>query len=148
VYFAVHLYQTRLAPSGQAPEINGWLLEGKEYKSLHQDEKPILVHFWATWCKICKLEQGSINNLSKKYHVITLASQSGSFAEVKKFQMENALEFPVIVDQNGAFAKQWGVVGFPSSFIVDENNNIRFVEVGFTTEIGLRLRLWLAKYFV
>ncbi|MDH3325267.1 MAG: protein disulfide oxidoreductase [Gammaproteobacteria bacterium] len=146
VYYAVHLYQTRLTPSGTAPEISGWMLEGKAFESLHASSKPVLVHFWATWCKVCKLEQGSINSLSQDYNVITLASQSGSFSEVKKFQIDNDLKFPIIVDQNGSLAKQWGVVGFPSSFVVDENNEIRFVEVGFTTEIGLKLRLWLAKY--
>ena len=148
VYYAVHLYQTRLAPKGQAPEISGWLIKGEAFKSLHQQEKPLLVHFWATWCKVCKLEQGSINNLSEDYNVVTLASQSGSFSEVATFQKENDLKFPIIVDQNGVFARQWGVVGFPSSFVIDKNNNIRFVEVGFTTEIGLRLRLWFSKYLV
>jgi len=147
VYFAVHLYQTRLAPSGQAPEIKGWLLEGKTFDGLYQHDKPILVHFWATWCKVCEFEESSINNIAQDYHVITLASQSGSFSEVKKFQKENALNFPIIVDQSGVLAKEWGIVGFPSSFVVDEKNNIRFVEVGFTTELGLRLRLWFAKYF-
>lgn len=147
VYFAIHLYQTRLAPSGQAPEIKGWLVEGKPFESLHGHEKPILVHFWATWCGVCELEEGSINSIAQDYHVITLASQSGSFSEVKKFKLENELTFPVIVDQTGVLAKEWGVVGFPSSYIIDESNEIRFVEVGFTTELGLRLRLWFAKYF-
>ena len=148
VYFAVHLYQTRLVPSGQAPEIKGWLIEGKAFEGLRQHEKPVLVHFWATWCKVCKLEQGSINNIAQDYNVITLASQSGSFSQVQEFQKKNGLNFPIIVDQNGLLAKEWGVVGFPSSFIVDENNDIRFVEVGFTTEMGLKLRLWVAKFFL
>lgn len=147
VYFAIHLYQTRLAPSGQAPEITGWLIEGKQFESLRGHDKPILVHFWATWCKVCKLEESSINSIAKDYPVITLASQSGGFSEVKKFKAEHGLSFPVIVDQSGILAKEWGVVGFPSSFIVDENNDIRFVEVGFTTELGLRLRLWFASVF-
>jgi hypothetical protein len=33
----------------------------------------------------------------------------------------------------------------PASFIIDAEGNIRFVEIGFTTEMGLRLRLWLAQ---
>lgn len=146
VYFAVHLYQTRLAPTGQAPEIKGWLIEGKAFDGLRQHEKPLLVHFWATWCKVCKLEESSINNIAQDYHVVTLASQSGGFSEVKKFQQEHGLKFPIIVDQSGQLAKEWGVVGFPTSFIIDANNDIRFVEVGFTTEWGLKLRLWLSRF--
>ncbi len=147
VYFAVHLYQTRLAPSGQAPEINGWLIEGNEFSKLRNHEKPLLVHFWATWCKVCEFGESSINRLAKDYQLITVASQSGSFSEIKKFKQAQGLEFPIIVDQNGVIAKEWGIVGFPTSFVVDKNNEIRFVEVGFTTEWGLRFRLWLSELF-
>ena len=145
VYYAAHLYQTRLAPSGDAPELKGWLLEGKAFEGLHATEKPVLVHFWATWCKVCKLEEGSIKSIAEDYNVISLASQSGGFSEVKKFQKENQLNFPIIVDQNGLLAREWGVVGFPSSYVIDENNQVQFVEAGFTTELGLRLRLWFAS---
>lgn len=147
VYLAVHFYQTRLVPVGQAPKLSGWLLEGKMIESLGENDKPTLVHFWATWCSTCKLEQGSIESLNHDYNIVTLASQSGGYAEVKIFLKENNLHFPVIVDQSGALAKQWGIVGYPTSFIVDKNNEIRFVEVGFTTELGLKLRLWFADYF-
>lgn len=144
VYYAAHLYQTRMTPVGKAPEIRAWLVDGGVFESLHKAEKPILVHFWATWCKVCKLEESSINALADDYPVITIASQSGSYQDVKKFKTDHALKFPIIVDQNGVFAKQWGVVGYPSSFVIDENNEIRFAEVGFTTEWGLRFRIWLA----
>jgi len=147
VYFAVHFYQTRLVPVGQAPMLSGWLLEGKMLEKLGSDNKPTLVHFWATWCSTCKLEQGSIESLHSDYNVVTLASQSGGVADVKKFLGDNNLHFPVIVDQSGALAEEWGIVGYPTSFIVDKNNVIRFVEVGFTTEVGLKLRLWFADYF-
>ena len=147
MYFAVHTYQTRLSPVGEAPEIKGWMLKGGVFDSLEASDKPILVHFWATWCKVCALEQSSINNISDDFRVISLASQSGGIEKVKTFVEKEGLRFPVIVDQYGAFAKQWGVVGFPSSFIVDKHNEIRFVEVGFTTEIGLKIRLWLADSF-
>ena len=39
---------------------------------------------------------------------------------------------------------QWGVRAVPASFVVDGTGQIRYVEVGYTTGIGLRLRLWLA----
>jgi len=34
----------------------------------------------------------------------------------------------------------------PASFIVDTDGKIRYVEIGYTTGIGLRLRLWLASF--
>ena len=34
--------------------------------------------------------------------------------------------------------------GVPASFVIDAHGRARFVEVGYTTEIGLRARLYLA----
>ncbi len=42
------------------------------------NNKPILVHFWATWCPTCKFEAPNIEKVSKDYEVITIAVQSGT----------------------------------------------------------------------
>jgi alkyl hydroperoxide reductase subunit AhpC len=47
-------------------------------------------------------------------------------------------------DEDGWISEKWGVHAVPASFIIDRTGRIRFVEVGYTTEIGLRLRLWWA----
>ncbi|MGC4117189.1 MAG: hypothetical protein QM765_22035 [Myxococcales bacterium] len=41
-------------------------------------------------------------------------------------------------------ARAWGVNAFPTSFFVGKDGEIRFVETGYTTELGMRLRLALA----
>jgi len=74
-----------------------------------------------------------------------VAMQSGSDDEVAQYMQKEALSFPVLNDPEGVLAAQWGVRGVPASFIVDTAGRIRFVEVGYTTGIGLRLRLWLAR---
>jgi len=71
--------------------------------------------------------------------------QSGEAEEVIAFMRQEKLQFPVINDPDGMLAQRFGVRAVPSSFIIDRNNNIVFRETGFTTGIGLRLRLWLAK---
>ena len=146
VYFAVHLYQIRNAPSGIVPEIKGQMLNGQVFEGLAGIEKPVLVHFWATWCKVCEFEHENINNISKDYPVIGIASQSGSLEEVKAYVNEHDLSYPVLIDNRGYNSKKWGIVGFPTSFIVGEDNQITFTEVGFTSELGVRMRLWLASW--
>ena len=42
-------------------------------------------------------------------------------------------------------ARRYGVGGVPASFILDADGRIAFHERGYTTQWGLRLRLWLAK---
>ena len=52
----------------------------------------------------------------------------------------------MVNDPDGRLAGAWGVHAVPATFIVDTNGEIRFVEVGYTTGLGLRLRLWLAEH--
>ena len=106
--------------------------------------KPVLVHFWATWCPICRAEDGSIHDLAQDYRVLTVATNSGDAQEIARYMEENNLEFPVLLDESGEMGSRWGVNGVPSSFIVDSAGEIRSVAVGYTTGIGLRIRLWLA----
>ena len=146
-YFLIHTYQTWDTPKGVVPAIAGVDLLASKPIELSSFEKPALVHFWATWCKICEFEHSTIISIAKDYPVLSVASQSGSAAEVKSFMLERGLDFPVVLDRNGDLFERWGGVGYPTSFIIDENNEVEFVEAGFTSELGLRLRLFLAKYF-
>lgn len=144
VVFGVHLWQTRNMPVGPAPALQGEMLDG-EVKSLKDYRgKPVLVHFWATWCPICRVEEGSIDSLAADYPVLTVATGSGEAAEIIKHLADNALSFPVLMDESGAKGADWGVRGVPSSFVVDAEGQIRHVTVGYTTELGLRFRMWLA----
>jgi alkyl hydroperoxide reductase subunit AhpC len=52
-----------------------------------------------------------------------------------------------IVDNDGELARQYGVIGVPTSYILDSEGSIRFSEVGMSSAWGLRFRLWLAEKF-
>ena len=145
VSVAVNLYKTWNVERGPAPELLFAGIDGKPVMAQPAD-KPMLVHFWATWCPICSLEQNSIQSLSEDYPVVTVAMQSGNEEELSQFMQQEGLNFTVIADEYGEIAKQWSVRGVPASFIISADGNIRFVEVGYTTEIGLRARLWWAGH--
>lgn len=145
IIVAVRSWMQRGMISGPVPEIQADLLNGETYALLADRRRPLLVHFWATWCPVCELEQESIQAISEDYAVITIAMQSGERGEVIAYMQQEKLQFPVINDLNGRLSRRFGVRAVPSSFIIDENNTIMFRETGFTSEIGLRLRLWLAK---
>ena len=137
-------WRTRDAASGLAPPLSAHLLDGDKFSLAGNTGQPLLVHFWATWCPVCRLEQGSIAALAEEGRVITVALSSGSDAEVRQYLSDEGVAFPVINDPAGTIAADWGVMGVPASFIVDGAGNIRFVTSGYTTGPGLRLRLWLA----
>lgn len=145
VITGVREWQQRDIVKGFAAPLSGMLLDGKSYSLAAKPAQPVLVHFWATWCPICRAEQGSIESLSRDNpNVITVAMQSGSNAEVRKFMRDQGLSFPVINDTESQIPAAWGVHGVPASFIIGADGKIKFVEIGYTTGIGLRIRLWLA----
>ena len=144
VFIAIKSFMQRSLIDGPLPHIQGHLLDGQPVHTQTFKGEPLLLHFWATWCPVCKMEQDSINDISKDHNVITIAMNSGNDLEVQAFLEENNLSFPVILDEDGTIAQRFGVSGVPTSFIVGADGDIAFTEVGYTTNWGLRLRLWLA----
>ncbi|MCF6235180.1 MAG: protein disulfide oxidoreductase [Gammaproteobacteria bacterium] len=145
IYWAIQAYQSRGAPSsGLAPQIEGVTVNGQNLSLASLKGEPVLVYFWATWCGICSLTRDSINNISQDHAVITIASQSGSTAEIFKYIKEHNFSASVINDEQGALSQLYGVRAFPSIFIIDAQGEISDVEIGLSSEWGLRLRLWWA----
>jgi len=141
----IRAWQHRDMVSGAAPALQGRTLAGQTYALPTHPERPVLVHFWATWCPICRTEQGTIAAIARDNpNVITVAMQSGTPEAVGRHLREQRLDFPVVNDPDGALAAAWGVHAVPASFVISPDGKISFVEVGYTTGIGLRLRLWLA----
>lgn len=129
---------------GRPPPIYGQMLNGQPFDMHALQGKPVLIHFWASWCGICKLEQDSIEAISKDYAVISIAMKSGNADEVRQYMNEHRLSFPVINDPGGEIAERFGVRAVPASFILNPAGEINFRETGYTTGWGLRIRLWLA----
>lgn len=144
VYLAARAWQTRDLASGVAPEIEGVTLDGRPVALSDYRGAPVLLHFWATWCRICALEEQSIDALAEDYPVLTVALQSGDAAAVGRYLRERGLDFPVVLDPGGRLAGRYGVRGVPTTLVIGPEGRIRSREVGYTTGFGLRLRLWLA----
>ncbi|MDX4013185.1 protein disulfide oxidoreductase [Aliarcobacter skirrowii] len=116
------------------------LLDGTTYEI--EKDKPLLIHFWATWCPICALEEQNIETISKDYQVITIATQSGSSEEIKEYLEKNNLSFKVVNDNLATLSREFNIKAFPTTFIYDKNQNLKFSEVGYSSTFGLKLRLW------
>lgn len=144
VVAGIQWWQTRDAPSGPAPALAGTLLDGGPVDLAAERGQPVLVHFWAEWCPICRLEQGSIDALARDHRVISVATSSGDAAAVRAHMQGEGLSFPVLVDEDGALARAWGLSGVPASFVIDPEGRVVHATRGYTTGLGFRIRLWLA----
>lgn len=143
VVFSVRAYRQHDLARGAAPVLADVTLDGRSL-SLEKIDKPVLVYFWASWCRICRWEQGAIQSIATTRPVISIAMQSGSDAQVSAYVTRHDLRFPVINDEDGSLSRRFGVKVVPTTFIVDGQGNITFTEVGYTTGPGLHIRLWLA----
>jgi hypothetical protein len=85
-----------------------------------------------------------VESIAQDYPVVKIASWSEGAAEVKKYMQDNELTFPVMLDTSGQLARSFGLKGVPASFILSPSGAIESVQSGYTTEAGLRFRLWLS----
>jgi len=119
------------------------LIDGSTYNI--PKNKAILVHFWGTWCPVCKLEASNIDAISKSYEVITIAVDSKDNENIKKYLKDNNVNFKVHNDTQSKIANNYNISVYPTSFIYDKNGKLVFTEVGYSSTLGLKLRMWWAN---
>jgi len=120
------------------------LINNKSYN--FPDDKPVLIHFWATWCPTCKLEAPNIEFISKHFNVLSIAVNSGTNDDLKKYLQETGYSFNVVNDENTILSQQFNIAGYPTTFIYNSDKKLIFSEVGYTSIIGLYLRMWWANF--
>jgi len=90
--------------------------------------KVTVINFWATWCPPCVEEIPSLNRLNEKMQGKPFDLISVNYAEDKQtilnFLKKVDVDYPVLLDNDGQFAKKWNVVTYPSTFIIDTHGNI------------------------
>jgi cytochrome c biogenesis protein CcmG/thiol:disulfide interchange protein DsbE len=92
--------------------------------------KVMLVRFWALDCDFCSKEiLFGLEKLYQKYKdlgfvpvVINECRAKVDDARLKRFA---ALSYPLLSDQYGLVAKQFGVIALPTTFIFDEEGVLR-----------------------
>ena len=146
VVLLVRAWLARDLAQGPAPAIEAELLDGNPVSLEDYADRPMLLHFWATWCPICRLEEGEIMRLSRSHPVLTVAMQSGTAGEVEAHLTERERELDVVNDPDGALARRFGVRAVPSTFIIDREGQIVFRKQGYAPPLELRFRLWLAQW--
>ncbi|MCF6253458.1 MAG: redoxin domain-containing protein [Thiomicrorhabdus sp.] len=149
IYLVLRSFMQGEVIHGQAPIMKVQTITGKtlDLQAFNLQGKPVLVHIWATWCPICDLTKGGVESVATDYPVINIATQSGSDDELLAFAHANDMNPNIIVnDVSGKWMQTFGAKAVPADFIIAPNGDISFIEVGFTSAWGLRLRLWWAGF--
>jgi thiol-disulfide isomerase/thioredoxin len=85
----------------------------------------VMVNFWATWCPPCRSEMPTIQAAYKTYRdqgfTVLAVNASETPNTIQPFVQQMGLTFPIVLDQNEAIQRQFGIDGFPTSLFIDPN---------------------------
>ena len=155
VVLGVQTWQTRHVPAEPLPDLplallgtNGHVVQTslRQWRAQHGN-RAVAVHVWAEWCPICRAEEGSVTALGEDWPVLTVAMQSGEAAQVQRVLRQRKLPWATAVDPRGTLAAALGVRAVPAFAVIDRQGRLRLPSVGYTTGIGMRLRLWWIDRF-
>ena len=125
---------------GKVPAIEVKTLQGTPFNmsEISNNGKPIIITFWATWCKPCIKEHDAINDVYEewveetgvKMYAISIDNARSS-KQVMPTVNGKSWEFDVLLDENGDFKRAMNVNVPPHTFIIDGNGLIVWQHVGY-----------------
>ena len=108
-------------------------------------QKPLLLYVWATWCSVCRYTTPSVAALADDGgNVMTVALRSGDNATLTRWLAHKKTALPTINDASGQLSQRWEVQVTPT-LIVISRGEVKSVTTGWTSNWGMRLRLWMAS---
>lgn len=128
-----------LRESRPAPRFEVRSVEGKPVSlDALLKQGPVLIDFWATWCKPCVTSLPAVERLYQQHRAAGLTVVAVSidgprnFAKVRPFARSLGLTFPVVLDEDGSLARRYDVTSVPTSILVAPDRRIVHVQIGYT----------------
>ncbi len=134
-----------LALSGAVPSGAGEALQfvlpdidGREF-SLKKEvgAGPLVLDFWATWCKPCIKELPVLQEISTDYEkrgvrVVTINIDGPhNQAKIRPFMHRHRLQLPVLLDKTGSVIKQFQLISVPSTVIISSAGEVVYKHSGY-----------------
>ncbi|RLJ62735.1 TlpA family protein disulfide reductase [Sulfurisoma sediminicola] len=96
--------------------------------------KPVVVRFWADWCKYCEGEMQAIEKVYQRHKgkgLEVIAVNAGQDRKtVEAFIKKIGVTYPALLDEQAKIAKRYGVVGLPTTYFVDAKGVVRGKVIG------------------
>jgi peroxiredoxin len=118
---SAHYYLTRLGKGDSAPNFTLPDISGTEHSLEDYRGKPVIVHFWATWCDTCLTEIPALQSFysrNKDKGIVVLGILEDEAPD------KLSLNFPVLLDKDGLVANSYDSFGVPETFFVDSEGTV------------------------
>lgn len=133
LFLGVTIYAQETTERKKLPSVNIKTLDGQTFNTqdIYNDGNPILISFWALWCKPCKKEMDAYSEnyedwqdeTGVKIYAVSI-DDARSTAKVLPFVSGKGWEMEVLLDPNGDFKRAMNVNMIPHTFLLDGNGNI------------------------
>ncbi|MCS7073229.1 MAG: TlpA family protein disulfide reductase [Bacteroidia bacterium] len=122
-----------LPKKGKLPSVTLKNIDGKTVSSdsFQNDGKPIVISFWATWCKPCILE---LNTIAEKYEelqketglklIAVSIDDARSRSNVAPFVNGKGWDYEVYLDANSDLKRAMNVNNVPHTFLLNKDRDI------------------------
>jgi peroxiredoxin len=110
---------------------------GGEHFSLDDHRgRVVLVNFWATWCRPCRIEMPGFQKVYDRYRdqgftILGLSTDAGGAEPVDRYVEERGVTYPVALATLQLKREFGGVREIPTSFLIDRAGRIRYTVRGF-----------------
>lgn len=92
--------------------------------------KPVILHFWATWCTACKDEFPAFERIFREYKdkgavILAVSIDSNvSGEELEAAARSLGGSFPVFLAKDGEVSDRYWTLGVPVTYFIDKKGNI------------------------
>lgn len=127
--------QNRNLPSVEVKTLDG---DAFNIQQIENKGNPIVISFWATWCKPCKKE---LNNIAEVYGdwqdetqvklVAISIDDTRSMSKVAPYVNSSDWDYEVYLDPNGDMKRAMGVSTVPHTFLLNGQNEIVWQHRGY-----------------
>ncbi len=120
------------APGDPAPPLALADLSGAPVDVAKLRGKVVAVNFWATWCPPCREELPELAEFWREhrgrcFELVGVAEES---AREDVVRMAASIPYPVVLDERAEALTPWGVSGYPVTYVLDTEGNVRRVFTG------------------
>lgn len=110
-------------------------ISGKTYRLSDYKGKIVLVNFFATWCRFCRMEIPQLVSLASEYkdkvQVFSISVDQNPYQVLKKFIEDYKINYPVLIATDDVVAGYGGLTeGIPYTVLIDKNGIIRNTYLG------------------